>query len=147
VRVQKASLHDVNALSVLFNDYRQFYEMPADLEGARKFLSDRITNNESVIFLARAGDGNVTGFVQLYPIFSSTRMKRLWLLNDLFVVHSCRGTGTSVGLVEAAKQFARETLSCGLVLETAKLNVVANKFYKRIGFTLDSDHNFYAWNE
>jgi ribosomal protein S18 acetylase RimI-like enzyme len=74
-------------------------------------------------------------------------MKRLWLLNDLFVVPARRGTGTAVTLIEAAKMFSKETASCGLVLETAKTNDVANKLYQRIGFTLDSDHNYYAWGE
>lgn len=147
MQVEKATVDDVDNLCVLFNDYRIFYDRPGDLEGAREFLKDRINNRESVIFLSRAAEGNLTGFVQLYPIFSSTRMKRLWLLNDLFVVPAHRRNGTSVALVDAAKKFSKEATSCGLVLETAKTNLVANKLYQRIGFARDSDHNYYAWDE
>jgi GNAT superfamily N-acetyltransferase len=147
MRIEKSTLRDVDELCVLFNDYRIFYDKPADLEGAREFLKDRIRNDESVIFLSRAADRDITGFVQLYPIFSSTRMKRLWLLNDLYVIPVFRGKGTSVALMEAAKKFSIETSSCGLVLETTKTNLVANKLYQRNGFTIDSDHNYYSWSQ
>jgi ribosomal protein S18 acetylase RimI-like enzyme len=147
MRIARATERDIDELCALFNDYRIFYGKPSDLEGAREFLKDRIHNQESVIFLSQAADGRVTGFVQLYPIFSSTRMKRLWLLNDLFVVPDYRRTGASVILINAAKTFSKETGSCGLVLETAKDNLVANKLYQRIGFTVDNDHNYYSWSE
>jgi GNAT superfamily N-acetyltransferase len=147
MQIERATTRDVDDLCVLFNDYRIFYEKDTDIEGARGFLNERISNQESVIFLSREEDGNVTGFVQLYPVFSSTRMKRLWLLNDLFVVSAYRGTGTSVALIEAAKTFSCETSSCRLILETARNNRVANKLYKRAGFIMDTEHNYYAWND
>ncbi|RAW02261.1 GNAT family N-acetyltransferase [Pseudochryseolinea flava] len=145
--ITQGTLNDIAELCVLFNDYRVFYGKPGDLHGARRFLHERMRNHESIIFLARSNTGELTGFVQLYPIFSSTRMRRLWLLNDLFVVPAHRGTGTSVALMDAAKYFSRETESCGLVLETAKTNLVANRLYQRLGFEMDNDHNYYAWND
>ena len=147
MRIEKASASDVDELGVLFNDYRVFYEMPANLLAACEFLKERIDNRESVIFLSRNKKNTITGFVQLYPIFSSTRMKRLWLLNDLFVLPAFRGTGISVALMDAAKVFSKKTASCGLVLETSKTNKVANELYQRIGFVLDNDHNYYSWSE
>jgi ribosomal protein S18 acetylase RimI-like enzyme len=146
MQIERATATDVDDLCVLFNDYRIFYEKDTDIEGARGFLNERISNQESVIFLSREEDGNVTGFVQLYPVFSSTRMKRLWLLNDLFVVPDHRRTGTAIALINTAKHFASETAACGLVLETAKTNQVANKLYQRVGFIMDSQHNYYEWN-
>ena len=114
MQVERANAADVDEISILFNDYRVFYGKPGDLQGARKFLNDRLVNDESVIFIARTE--KIAGFVQLYPIFSSTRMKRLWLLNDLFVAPGFRGTGTSFGLLVAAKQFSILTESWGLIL-------------------------------
>jgi ribosomal protein S18 acetylase RimI-like enzyme len=146
MQIEKATSGDLGDLCVLFNDYRMFYGKDTDIEGAREFLRDRISNHESVIFLSRVADHGVTGFVQLYPIFSSTRMQRLWLLNDLFVAPAHRRTGTSVALMDAAKSLAKETSACGLVLETARTNQIANKLYQRLGFTIDSDHNYYEWN-
>lgn len=146
MKIRKIELNDIKNLSELFNDYRIFYEMESDLEGAKKFLLERIKNKESEIFVAENPENNLIGFVQMYPIFSSTRMKRLWLLNDLFVVENHRGLGVSVLLINKAKELCIETKSCGIVLETAKSNDVGNKLYPKAGFSIDLDHNYYSWN-
>jgi GNAT superfamily N-acetyltransferase len=143
--IRKASLNDIGQLSRLFDAYRVFYKKDADVAGAKKFLSERIQNNESEIFVAEI-DNSLVGFVQLYPLFSSTRMKRLWLLNDLFVDAKHRGKNISVFLMEKAKEFAIQTNSCGLILETAKTNDIGNSLYPRTGFALDNDHNYYSWD-
>lgn len=144
--ITSATLQDLDQLALLFDSYRGFYKMKSDLAGARAFLSDRITNGESVIFVARVEDAGLVGFVQLYPVFTSTRMKRLWLLNDLYVSPLFRGRKLSVALIDRAKQHAKETNSVGLTLETAKSNLVGNSLYPRTDFVLDNDHNFYFWN-
>ena len=146
MKIRKIELNDIKNLSELFNDYRIFYEMESDLEGAKKFLLERIKNKESEIFVAENPENNLIGFVQMYPIFSSTRMKRLWLLNDLFVVENHRGLGVSVLLINKAKELCIETNSCGIVLETAKSNDIGNKLYPKAGFSMDLDHNYYSWN-
>lgn len=86
------------------------------------------------------------GFVQLYPLLSSVRLKRLWLLNDLYVTPKFRGMKVSVLLVDSAKQLARETNSAGLLLETGKSNKIGNSLYLTTDFVLDTDHNYYAWS-
>jgi GNAT superfamily N-acetyltransferase len=145
ITITKGTLRDVDVLSVLFDAYRQFYGKAADLDGAVQFLKARMVNNEAVIFLSRNAGGEATGFVQLYPIFSSTRMTRLWLLNDLFVSPEFRGAGISVALINQSKVFSKETTSCGLVLETEKSNMIGNNLYARTGFILDEHHNYYSW--
>lgn len=142
---RKATVEDVDQLGLLFDSYRVFYNKASDPGGATLFLSERISNNESVIYIAANGDGALVGFVQLYPLFSSTRMKRLWLLNDLFVSPECRGRGVSIALVEAAKELCRTTDSCGMILETAKDNAIGNNLYLRTGFSKDVEHNFFEW--
>ena len=72
-------------------------------------------------------------------------MKRLWLLNDLFVHPDFRGQGFSVQLIEAAKQLCIETNACQLTLETSKLNAIGNNLYPKAGFEIDSENNYYAW--
>ncbi len=143
--VRQAYTEDVDNLVSLFDLYRIFYGKASDLVSARSFLRQRLTNAESEIFLAQASDGEVVGFTQLYPLFSSTQMKRLWLLNDLFVLASFRGRGLSVRLIDAAKDHCRKTDACGLMLETAMDNVVGNSLYPRAGFKMDREHNYYAW--
>src|SRR3712207_283332 len=102
---------DLETLAVLFDEYRVFYNRESDLSGARTFLRQRIENKDSMIFVAKDQSGMMMGFVQLYPIFSSVRMKRLWLLNDLYVNPQYRGRKISVLLIDAAKQLATDTES------------------------------------
>lgn len=143
-KIRKASLKDIQQLAELFDQYRVFYEKESDVETAVNFLSQRLKNEESVIFVAEEGN-TLKGFVQLYPIFSSTQMKRLWLLNDLFVHTEARGQGISVQLIEKAKELAIQTNAAGLMLETAKTNDIGNQLYPRTGFELDTEHHFYNW--
>lgn len=143
--IKKASLDDLDALTDLFDGYRVFYKKESDLKRAKKFLNDRIQNNESEIFLAVNETGLATGFVQLYPIFSSTRMKRFWLLNDLFVHPNFRGLGISKALIEKAKELCISTGGCGMMLETAKTNHIGNILYPKAGFILNTDFNLYIW--
>lgn len=146
MEIRKAGPTDLDQLAELFNQYRIFYKKESDVKAGKQFLSDRMKNNESEIFIAIDEDKKLTGFVQLYPIFSSTRMKRLWLLNDLFVMPASRGQGVSIALIERAKELCRATNSCGLLLETSKTNTVGNQLYPRTDFVLESDSNFYVWN-
>jgi GNAT superfamily N-acetyltransferase len=146
MNIKKATLSDLKELNELFDGYRVFYEKKSDKQASEYFLKERIDQNESVIFISRNMDGVATGFVQLYPLFSSTRMKRFWLLNDLYVDHAYRGKGFSKALIERSKELCRETKACGMMLETAKDNHVGNQLYPAVGFTLDEDHNFYSWD-
>lgn len=89
---------------------------------------------------------DLVGFVQLYPIFSSTKMQKLWLLNDLFVAQPHRGKGISKQLIDISKELCENTNACGLVLETAKINDIGNQLYPKMGFLLDNAHNYYTWD-
>jgi len=146
MKIRRANINDIPKLSLLFDAYRVFYEKETDIQQATIFLSERINNNESVIFVAEDDNQILIGFVQLYPIFSSTRMKRLWLLNDLFVDENQRSKGISIALIEEAKKLCKASQSCGMILETAKTNDIGNNLYPKTGFELDNDHNYYSWN-
>ena len=146
IQIKQCQIEDIDALVDLFDAYRVFYEKDSNKISARNFLLERITNKESVIFVSQNEALALTGFVQLYPVFSSTRMKRLWLLNDLFVDPLQRGKGISKKLIQRAQQLCVETESCGMILETAKSNLIGNQLYPATGFELDGDHNYYSWN-
>ncbi len=142
--IRNATPSDLENLSDLFEAYRAFYEKTPDREAARQFLKDRMERSESMIFIALEG-GIAVGFTQLYPLFSSTRMKRVWLLNDLFIAPEYRGKGISKLLLERAKDLARETGACEVMLETAKTNDIGNQLYPAAGFELGTDFNWYHW--
>jgi GNAT superfamily N-acetyltransferase len=79
------------------------------------------------------------GFVQLYPLFSSTapRPRRLWLLNDLYVAPEARGGGTGRALMARARRLAEETDAGGLELATARGNLGAQRLYESLGYRRD----------
>jgi GNAT superfamily N-acetyltransferase len=143
--IRKAVMEDLESLSILFDNYRKFYKKGADIIGAGVFLRERVINNDSEIFIAENDARVIVGFVQLYPIFSSTRMKRLWLLNDLFIQPDYRSKGISIALINECKNLCRRTNSCGMILETAKENTIGNNLYLKTGFLPDSGHNYYEW--
>jgi ribosomal protein S18 acetylase RimI-like enzyme len=146
MRIRSANTDDLPLLVLLFEAYREFYQQASDPEAAAKFLQERVANKDAEIFVAESEEGELAGFVQLYPLFSSTRMKRFWLLNDLYVSPEQRGKGISVLLIDKAKELCRQTGSAGMMLETAKSNDIGNKLYPRAGFTLDDAHNYYSWD-
>ena len=144
ISIKQATIDDLDEVSNLFNLYRIFYRKESDLEGAKIFLRDRILHNESVIYVAEENQ-KLVGFTQLYPQFSSTRMKKAWLLNDLYVLKEYRGKGISKQLIEKAKQLAKDTHSAGLSLETEKTNTIGNQLYPSVGFIISEETNFYWW--
>ena len=143
ITVTQASLDQLESIIPLFDAYRVWYRKASDRAGAKVFLSERLTNNDSIIYIAWDASTAV-GFTQLYPSFSSTRMKRMWILNDLFVSPTYRGKGISKLLIEKAKALSNETNACGILLETEQSNTIGNKLYPATGFTLE-ENNFYFW--
>ena len=142
--IRIAELADLPQLADLFDQYRVFYRKESDLAGAKDFLKERLEHGDSYIYVYEEGE-ELAGFVQLYPIFSSTRMRRLWLLNDLYVAPAHRGKGLSLLLLDAGKQLCRNTDACGVLLETEKSNTIGNQLYPRAGFQQNTASNFYEW--
>ncbi|GGE70303.1 GNAT family N-acetyltransferase [Priestia taiwanensis] len=143
MHVREVTESDVHKVVPLFDQYRMFYQQFSDEEGAHAFLEERIRKAESVMYVAEDEDGEASGFVQLYPSFSSVSMKRLWILNDLYVTEQARGKGVGVALLEKAKELAIETKAKGLMLQTAEDNVRAQGIYEEFGFKQEKDR-FYV---
>jgi GNAT superfamily N-acetyltransferase len=142
ITIIHAQPNDVDLIVPLFDGYRQFYGQASDLDAARSFVLERMTKGESVIFLA-FHESAAVGFIQLYPAFSSVSLKRLWILNDLFVAPAARRRGVARALLERARQFALETDAKGLVLETAADNP-AQHLYEALGWRRDTSFYHYS---
>jgi ribosomal protein S18 acetylase RimI-like enzyme len=142
--VKQATPADLDQLAPLFDAYRQFYGQPSDLPGARTFLAERVERQESVIFLALADSGEALGFTQLYPSFTSTRMKRIFILNDLYVAPAGRCKGIGKLLLQAAAEHACATGAARLTLSTAIDNHTAQSLYQANGWVRDA--HFFAYN-
>ena len=137
VSIARAGLADLDALVPLFDAYRVFYQQPSDPALARTYLEKRLGAGEYVGFLARDGAGKAVGFAMVSQTFSSVGLKRIWLLNDIFVDPSTRRTGAGAALMEAVEAFARETEAGRLDLFTARTNLTAQSVYKRAGWVED----------
>jgi len=143
MRVFQAKTTEVKEVAKLFDQYRVFYKQESNIEAAEAFISERMENNESVIFVVEE-EGEFLGFTQLYPSFSSVSMKRLWILNDLFVSKTARNKGVAQYLLDAAKQFAIETSAKSLDLQTANDNFAAQALYEKNGYELEKDFRSYS---
>ena len=143
--IKRAGTIDLDGAAPLFDAYRQFYGQRSDITAARAFLDERLRRDESVIFLAVADEdsGEALGFMQLYPSFSSVSLRRLWILNDLFVAPSVRRAGVGRRLLERAREWAVETDAKGLILATAVTNSTARALYESCGWRRDDEFQHY----
>jgi ribosomal protein S18 acetylase RimI-like enzyme len=142
--ILQASPADVGDIAHLFDLYRQFYDKAPNEEAARRFLFARLSKGESVVFYARH-EGKAVGFLQLYPVFSSTNLSRQWILNDLYVLPEARQLGYGRALVARAHRLAEETQASSLVLETAATNLAAQKLYESLGWKRDNEFFRYCF--
>ena len=143
--VLRPAAEHLDDLAVLFDGYREFYRQTSDLEAARRFIRERFANDDSVIFAASLPESDaLVGFTQLYPTFSSVRMRRVWTLNDLFVAESARGQGVSRALMEVAREFAVSTGAVAVELATERDNTVAQALYDSLGYDRVEEYLHFA---
>ena len=145
MRIVQATLEHLDLLTPLFIKYREFYgELPFP-DSSRKFLETRLKRKESVIYLALADDEDkLLGFCQLYPSFSSLSLKRVWILNDIYVAEDARRQLVADNLMRTAKKMAKETHAVRLRVSTSSNNNVAQKTYESMGFREDSEFKNYV---
>ncbi|MBS7664096.1 GNAT family N-acetyltransferase [Pseudomonas lalucatii] len=145
MRIVPATLEHLDLLTPLFVKYREFYgELPFP-ESSRKFLETRLRRKESVIYLALADDDDrLLGFCQLYPSYSSLSLKRVWILNDIYVAEDARRQLVADRLLQTAKKMARDTNAVRMRVSTSSDNAVAQALYESIGFREDSQFKNYV---
>ena len=137
-QIRQAIAANLPKVAELFDSYRQFYRQAAGPCIAEAFIRERLTKNDSVIFLATdVQAGTALGFVQLYPSFSSVAARQIWILNDLFVAPDARRKGIGRGLLYAARNYALSTGAIRLVLSTASSNYEARALYESCGYKED----------
>lgn len=134
--VRSASQSDLEGLTILFDQYRQFYQCAPDLAAARNWLKKNIEHERSVIFVADSG-GTLLGFTQLYPALCSVDLVDYFVLYDLFVVEAARRQGIARALMNAASDWARAQGAARLDLETARDNYPGQTLYRDLGYELD----------
>ena len=117
-QIREARSGDLPALGRLFDEYRQFYKLPTDVDKATGYLEARLAAGDSVVLVAADESGQLIGFTQLYPTWCS--------------------------LLEAGAERARRDGKLRMTLSTAKTNVNAQALYESLGW--ERDNEFYVYN-
>lgn len=137
--IRKATIQDLDQLTILFDKYLVFYKKPSNIEKQKQFLKERIENNEAIIYLAFDTENKdiAIGFTLIYTTFSSLLLNKILILNDLYVDPTTRKNGIGEKLILQSFKLAKE-LGIDLVrLRTAKNNVIAQSLYLKMGFVRD----------
>ena len=136
VTVRLAESSELDQLTDLFDQYRQFYECPPDLSAAKNWIAENFERGRSTIFVA--GDGHqLIGFTQLYPALCSVALVEYFVLYDLFVAPSARRQGIARALMNVASEWATAQGAARLDLETARDNYPGQALYRDLGYELD----------
>lgn len=149
ISVRWTDVNDLDAITPLFDAYRQFYTKPSDLALSREFIAQRYARDDSKIAIAENAQGQAVGFAQLYPLLSSLTddlaHSRVWLLNDLFVSPTARRMKVGEALLAYVQDFATDHPTDFLSLETARDNFPAQGLYERMGWVRDEVYYVYTY--
>jgi ribosomal protein S18 acetylase RimI-like enzyme len=140
-----ANIHDLEALTILFDQYRQFYAQTPNIAQAKTFIAERLKKQDSVIIVVKNYEGKLIGFCQIYPSFCSVIAAKIGVLYDLFVDSTARKTGAGRALMLAAHEYAANNGMARLDLSTAKDNLKALALYESLGWV--RDEVFYVYNK
>ena len=142
--IRQATIQDLQRIVPIFDSYREYFGQKKDPEMVEEFLFDRFEHLESVFFIAEQR-GEVIGFAQLYPVFSSLTLQRVWLLNDFFIAEVFRSSGVGSQLFTAVKEFTLLTKSKGIELSVEHINKKAWSFWEQQGFKQDEEFRYYFY--
>lgn len=143
MEIVKAAAEQVTEIARLFDLYRQFYDCEPDPDTARSFISDRIHNAESDIFVALDRQA-AKGFVQMYPSFCSVDAVKIYILYDLYVEADVRNRGIGAMLMQRAAAHAREHGASRVDLMTAITNAPGRHLYEKLGYKR-ANEGFYGY--
>jgi len=141
MEILQATMDELEEVTVLFDEYRQFYGLESDRSSAKAFIQLRMALKESIIFIAVV-NGKKVGFAQLYPTFSSIALQRAYILNDIYVTDDARGQGVGKALMEKVFQYCEQQYARYVTLQTATDNVHARKLYENLNMKQDQYCNY-----
>lgn len=142
ITVRQATLAELPQAAALFDGYRQFQGQASDIAACDRFLRERMDHGEHVLFLAWQGEAAI-GLAQLYPIFSSVSLRRVYVLNDLFVAAAGRRSAAGRALLAAIEHYARAMGASSLRLNVTRVNAPAQALYDSAGWQRDDQFFMY----
>ena len=135
VVIRPAMEQDISELYELMLQYIvDFYKQPVPKERDLKDLIHHLMENPSsgLQFVAEH-QGELVGFATLYFTFSTLKVKKQAILNDLFVIPNARGKKIGQKLFQACLEYIRKNDFAFMTWETAKDNKIAQSLYNKMG--------------
>lgn len=146
IEIVRADRSHVAEVGRLFDLYRQFYECPPDIPLATDYISDRVANDESIIWVAMDGAA-AKGFVQCYSSFCSVQAVKIHILYDLYVEAGQRNTGLGAQLMNQARDYAIADGAKRIDLLTQHSNNAGQHLYEKLGYEIaNADFHAYSLN-
>jgi len=134
--VRPVVLEDLGQLKELMHRYIVDFYKGKTPEGSK--LDDHIkhllsSDEAGTQFVAEAEDGRLAGFATLYFSFSTTRLQKIAILNDLFVDADFRGAGLGEKLFLHVLEYTKNEGYAYMTWQTAVDNTSAQALYKKMG--------------
>ena len=143
-KIIEAEPKHIEQVGELFDLYRQFYKYESNLIESTNYIKDRITNNESIIFIAINDANEAIGFVQLYETFGSLDLGKIIILYDLYVKKNHRKNKVGRELMLKSHQYAKTINAKRIQLSTSIDNFIGQSLYESLGYIKDID--FYTYD-
>ncbi len=145
MRIVQADTSRLDEVTPLFIKYREFYGQLPKPEASRRFLEDRLNNDQAIILLAEDEDsGKVVGFCQFIPSFSALTLSPSWVLKGIYVIEEARRQLVADRLINQAKMMARAQGIKRMTVMTGEDNQTAHGLYRSLGFSADAEFHYFA---
>jgi ribosomal protein S18 acetylase RimI-like enzyme len=145
MRIVQADTSRLDEVTPLFIKYREFYGQLPKPEASRRFLEERLKNDQAIILLGEDEEtGKVMGFCQFIPSFSALTLSPTWVLKGVYVIEEARRQLVADKLINHAKAMARDQGIKRMTVMTGEDNHTAHGLYQSLGFSADSEFNYFA---
>ncbi|PAU87673.1 GNAT family N-acetyltransferase [Pseudomonas sp. WN033] len=145
MRIVQAGVDRLDDITPLFIKYREFYGQLPKPEASRRFLHDRLVNEQAIILLAEdETSGKVLGFAQFIPSFSALTLHPSWVLKGIYVIEEARRQLVADRMINRAKEMARAAGIQRMTVMTGEDNSAAQSLYRSLGFSDDADSHYFA---
>lgn len=106
-------------------------------------LNNVIASTSTFVFIATNDNDKIIGMITLVSFPKLEGLSKTWI-EDLVVDEKYRGKGIAKALMEKAFEKARSLNAKSISLTSRPSRIVANKFYKKLGFKI-KETNYYTY--
>ncbi len=148
VTVRPASVADGETLLTLIDGLADFEKLtPPDTAGKQRLLEDLAMDPPRFGALIAELDGVPIGYTAYFEIYSTFLVRKKLYMEDLFVLPGHRSTGAGFALVRALVEEAFRRDCHAIEWECLDWNVVAQRFYSRVGGVHNTEWMRYSMDE